>query len=132
MIEVLIVSLAAIAALAYVLTPLRSGPRRDIPATSVQIEDAEEKKRAALTALIDIEEERSIGKLSEGDFDALRMEYEAEALEALIELDELEAAPGAEGELEAEISALRSKMTCSSCGALQRPGKACEHCGASA
>ena len=132
MIEVLFVALAAVAVLAYVLVPLRSGPRQDVPLTSVHVEDAEEKKRSALTALIDIEEERDIGKLSEGDFNSLRTEYEAEAFQALVELDALEAAPGADGELEDEISALRAKMTCSSCGALRPPGEACEHCGAPA
>lgn len=131
MIEVLFVALAAVAVLVYIFLPLRSGPRRDVPLTSVRVEDAEEKKRSALNALIDIDEEHDIGKLSTRDFDALRTEYEAEAYQALVELDELEAAP-ADGELEAEISALRSKMTCPSCGALRPPGKACEHCGAPA
>lgn len=132
MIEVSIVALTAVAVLAYVLVPLRSGPRQDVPVTSVLIEDAEEKKRSAFTALIDIEEERTIGKLSERDFDALRTEYETEAFQALVELDALEAAPGDDGALEDEISAIRSKMTCSSCGALRPPGKACERCGAPA
>lgn len=130
MIEAALVALAALAMLAYVLNPLRSGPRRDIPSTSMRAEDAEEKKRAALTALIDIEEERSIGKMSQTDFDALRAEYEAEALEALIELDGLEATPDVDQELEVEISALKTKMTCPSCGSLRQPGKACNHCGA--
>jgi hypothetical protein len=132
MIEAVIVSLAALATLAYVLAPLRGGPRRDIPSTSIRTEDAEEKKRAALTALIDIEEERSIGKMSDPDFDSLRAEYEAEALEALIELDGLDAAPQEDRELETEISALKAKMTCPSCGTLRRPGKACDQCGAQA
>ncbi|MEO8323828.1 MAG: hypothetical protein ABI571_06795 [Actinomycetota bacterium] len=130
MIEAAIVSLAALATLAYVLNPLRSGPRRDIPLTSMRAEDAEEKKRAALTALLDIEEERSIGKMSNADFDALRAEYEAEALEALIELDELDAVPDVDQDLEAEISALKTKMTCPSCGAMRKAGKACDECGA--
>lgn len=130
MIEAGIVSLAALAMFAYVLSPLRSGPRRDIPSTSMRAEDAEEKKRAALTALIDIEEERSIGKMSEADFDSLRAEYEAEALEALIELDGLDATPDVDQELETEISALKTKMTCPSCGSLRQPGKACAQCGA--
>lgn len=132
MIEVLLVALAAVAVLAYVLVPLRSGPRQDVPLTSVRVEDAEERKRSALTALLDIEEERGIGKLSEGDFKALRAEYEVEAFQALVELDSLQAAPEAGDELEEEISTLRSKMTCSSCGALRPPGKACERCGAPA
>ena len=141
MIAALVIALLACAALAYVATPMRS--RRDegdepspIPA------ELESKKRAALTAILDIENERDVGKLSDEDFQVLRGEYETEAVSALLQLDSLRAAEdGAEAGLEAEIAEIRARLAasggrrgdllaCPSCGAPRVPGRACDRCGA--
>lgn len=116
-------------ALAYIATPLRLGalPQdRDDTGPS----EASAKKEAALAAIVDIETERRIGKLSAADFDLLRREYEAEALEALKELDSVRVSERGSDALEAEISAVRARLACPACGASRSPGEQCPRCGA--
>lgn len=132
MITNLLVVLAALCGIAYVLSPLRAGPRRDIPTSSIAFEEANERRRAAFTALLDIEEERDIGKLSAEDFKSLQGEYEVEALHAIDALERIGDSPENDQELEAEIADLKNKMTCPNCGALRKPGETCNACGAPA
>lgn len=135
MIATVIVALLACAALAFIAQPLLSGPRR---ATDDDLEliaeEAETRKRAALFAIVDIEEEREIGKLSTADFEILRSQYERQALEALRELDTISAAGDArEDDLEAEIAKMREELICPECGAIrtgaQGTGLTCGRCG---
>jgi hypothetical protein len=111
MIPAVLVVILGLAALVFVLRPLRRGPVRDEAETPQLIQEAEERKDSALLAIIDIEEERSVGKLSDADFDSLRSQYEIEALRALRELDELGAESGsADDAIEAEIARIRSRL----------------------
>lgn len=130
MILVIVVGLLACAALAYVAAPMRSGPQSDLPEPSLLVQEAGEKKRSALVAIVDMEEERAAGKLTEEDFMALRAQYENEALHALRQLDALEEDAGDDDALEAEIAAVRASLTCPSCGALKEPGSECSSCAA--
>ena len=57
-------------------------------ATTTVAGDLEDRKRAALQALRDIEFERSIRRLSNDDYEALRERYRAEARDALRAIDE--------------------------------------------
>ncbi|MDQ3772736.1 MAG: hypothetical protein M3343_11710 [Actinomycetota bacterium] len=82
-IPVLVVAIVALTVLAWVALPLRRGPRSDAPLPSLELEEAEADKRSALVAIVDIENEHAVGKLSRPDLDALKAEYEARALEAL-------------------------------------------------
>jgi len=132
MVAVILVVLLLGLALAYVLTPLRraggepAGPDRRGQAE----DDAEDKKSSALTALVDIEDEREVGKLSAADFELLRREYEAEAMAALRELDDIHFTLRTDEALEAEIAAVRAGLECPSCGGARPPGKPCPRCGA--
>jgi hypothetical protein len=123
----LVVTLAA-AVLAWVVVPLRRGPKVDEPLPSLQLEEADAKKRAALMAIVDLETERATGKLSEGDFVALRAGYEEQALIALREADALRDSTDDDDELEHEIAAIRERLRCPDCGAARRPGEPCEQC----
>ena len=125
MIAALLIALIACAALAYAAAPLKGGPRREEPDPSQLLEDAESRKLAALTAIVDIENERDIGKLSEPDFNELRRYYEVQALAALAELDSLRT----DDPVEEEIAAMKARLTCPSCGALRRVNQACPRCG---
>ena len=144
MIATLVVAALACVALAYVAAPLRD---QDEPARegSTDAADLMEKKHAALTAILDMEEERDAGKLSPADFAILRGEYETEAAAALAELDALRSSgtPG-DADLEAEIAAIRARLRreprgsrrsaatrglCPTCGTPRAPGRACERCG---
>jgi hypothetical protein len=126
---VVMVALLAVAALAYVAAPLRRGPRRSFPDKSEEVARIGERKAAALTAILDIEEERDVGKLSVRDFELLRDQYEREALTALHELDAIQASELGDEELEAEIAAARTRMVCPSCGRPSPTGGRCTRCG---
>lgn len=132
MVAVILVVLLLGLALAYVLTPLRrtggepvgTDPRGQAEA------HAEDKKNSAFTALVDIEDEREVGKLCAADFEVLRREYEAEALAALHELDDIHFTLRSDEALEAEIAAVRAGLECPSCGGARPPGEPCPRCGA--
>jgi cytochrome c-type biogenesis protein CcmH/NrfG len=129
MIAALLVALLGCLALAYVLAPVRRGPRFDAEAPERRLEEADARKRAALSALDDLEGEHAVGKLSDADFASLRREYEAEALVALRQLDALRHSED-DDEIEREIAALRDRLRCPNCGAARTPGRPCERCGA--
>ena len=129
MIPVLLIAALGVGVLAWVALPLRRGPELDEPLPSQQIEEANDKKRAALVAIVDLENERATGKLSESDFAVLRTEYETQALVALREADALRDSTFDDDELEKEIAALRERLRCPNCGAARRPGEPCEQCG---
>jgi hypothetical protein len=126
---IVVVVIAAAIALAWVMAPLRR-PEADVADARTLTEEADARRRAALAAIVDLEDDRSVGKLAEEDFDALKDQYDAEALAAMAELDALGASTAEPDELEAEIAAMRRAMTCSNCGATKAPGEACPRCGA--
>ena len=125
-----VVALLAFAALAWVLAPLRR-PQPDVAGPQTLVDEAEARKRAALGAIVDLEDDRSVGKLAEEDLRSLRAQYEAEAVAAIAELDALEASTTAPDELEAEIARVREAMRCPNCGAVRAPNESCPRCGAS-
>ncbi|MDQ4095757.1 MAG: hypothetical protein M3174_06120 [Actinomycetota bacterium] len=129
MIEGVVVTLVALFALTYVTGPLRRG-RAPIRERSDEIVEADAEKRIKLGALIDLEEERFAGKLSQEDFDRLRRQYEAEAVEALNRLDSLQRTPIEDEVLESEIARVKARLKCPSCGAARSPGAPCPQCGA--
>jgi cytochrome c-type biogenesis protein CcmH/NrfF len=129
-IPALLVSLLVLAALAWVTLPLRLGPRVDAPQPARALEEARARKKEALLAILDLENERATGKLSESDFGSLRLEYEARALTALREVDALRDSTVDDDELEAEIAALKERLRCPNCGASRPPGGPCDQCGA--
>jgi hypothetical protein len=104
----LIVLVVAAAGLLYVLAPLarRSGARDRTPSLAAELGA---RKRAALTGILDLEGERAVGKLNDHDFDVLKSEYEAEAMVAIAELDQLGLA-NADDDLEREIAELKARL----------------------
>jgi hypothetical protein len=127
--EVMVILILVAVAAVYIAMPLVRGPRSETDSVTIRLEEAGARKEAALGALVDIENERLIGKLSTRDFELLRDEYESEALAALKELDAIEQRDAQDDELEAEIAAIRVQMECPECGGLRVPGEACSKCG---
>jgi len=127
--DVVLILLFVAVAGTYIWMPLARGVRKESDSLSLRLEEAGARKAAALGALVDIENERLIGKLSTRDFELLRDEYEADALAALRELDAIEQGAADDDELEAEIAAIRARMECPECGGLRVPGEACSKCG---
>lgn len=125
----IIVVALAVGAIAYIVAPIgRWDPGVD---ESSEIE-AEEKKRVALIGILDLEEERDGGKLSEAEFIDLRARYERDALAALQELDKIAPAATVEERLEREIAAARERLGCGTCGAPRvNEGAPCASCGSS-
>jgi hypothetical protein len=129
-IPVLLIAALGLAVLAWVSLPLRRGPKIDEPLPPLQLEEAHAKKRAALVAILDLEDEHATGKLSAGDFAVLRSEYETKALLALREADALRDSTFDDDDLEKEIAAIRERLRCPNCGTARRPGEPCNRCGA--
>lgn len=117
-------------ALLYVVQPFRRRSHAEMVEGPSPAQRAEEKKTSALTAIIDLEEEAQVGKLTPHELERLRESYEREALEALAQLDALAATPVAEDPLEAEIAAVKQRLTCPSCGAPRASGGTCSRCDA--
>lgn len=129
MIPDLVIGLLVVGVLVYITRPL-GRVVSDVERTPAE-EAADIKKNTALTAIVDLEEEREMGKLSDADFARLRAQYEAEALEALKELDSVKRVQvPAEDPLEAEIAAVRKRLQCPNCGALRTSGGSCPQCDA--
>lgn len=128
MIEALVVIAVGIAGLAFVAIPLRRGPQRvPLDGHERDLEDAQERKAAALAGIIDLEQERDAGKLSDEDFAILRRDYERDAISALRELDTVTDTES--DTLEREIAAARAQLACPSCGAPRAVGSPCPRCG---
>lgn len=128
MTEVVVVVLALVAAW-FVAVPLRRG-KTSITEAVDEVAEADAEKRAKLGALVELEEERIAGKLSETDFELLQRQYESEAIAALQRLDSLGDEAPAEDDLEAEIARVRSRLRCPACGAPRQPAARCPECGA--
>jgi hypothetical protein len=128
MIELVVVFLVAAGLAYYVVRPLLRGPRREPDDDAVSAPRAEERKRAALTAIVDIEDELAVGKLTREDFKALSNQYEEEAISALRELDARWPAADLDDALEREIAALRAQLACPTCGGVRTAEGVCPRC----
>lgn len=131
MTDILIIGALAVAALAFVAAPLRRPERT----TEIDpITELEEKKNLALTAILDLESERDVGKLSDADFAELRSIYESDALDALHQLDSAAQGATTPDRLETEIARVRERLSgarCANCNAPLRSGTSvCTRCGA--
>ena len=130
MIGVIVVAALAAVAVAYVIAPLRRPDAFELRSGPSVEEEARERKGSALTAILDLEEEARVGKLTERELVKLREEYEREALLALDQLDRMGARPSEDDPLESEIAAMKKRLACPSCGAVRTAGGACSRCDA--
>ncbi len=128
MLALIVGTILAVGALAYVLFPLFGGTmpplRRIVPAGRGK-SDAEEHE--AVEALREIEFDRVTGKLSDSDYDELRTRYTERALQALRASTAAAPADAAE----AAVLAYRSRLqSCVRCGPRPEPDAAyCSNCG---
>jgi hypothetical protein len=94
------------AGLLYVAAPL-ARPRPDRDGARGLVAELAARKRSALLGIVDLEGERAVGKLNDEDFVALKSQYEAEAMVAIAELDQMEASGD---DLEREIADLKARL----------------------
>jgi hypothetical protein len=128
MLALVIGTLLAVGALAYVLYPLMMSPlpaprRVRIGATpAAGVGESE-----AVAALREIEFDRATGKLSDADYAELKTRYTERALEAMRRT----AAPAPADEIEAAVLAYRARMKrCVRCGPRPEPDAVyCSACG---
>jgi hypothetical protein len=126
---VVVVGFLALAAVAYVLGPLRWPSAAPDEAEPIAGIEAQERKARALTAILDVQEEALVGKLTADEYATLRGDYEREAVLAIEALDRLDAGPHADDPLEAEVAEMRKRLACPSCGAPRAAGGTCGRCG---
>ena len=111
MIPALVIAMLACVALAAVIAPLRRGETTEQMDLTAELE---EKKMVALHAILDLESERDVGKLTESDFNELRAVYEAAALDLIHRLDATDLADPDPAEssdpLEREIALVRKRL----------------------
>ena len=127
MLPLIVGTVLAVGALAYVLFPLfggavvavrRAGPTRRAEASVVEHE--------AVVALREIEFDRATGKLSDSDYAELKSRYTARALEAM-----RGATDSPEDAAEAAVLAYRARIrSCGRCGPRPEPDAVyCSNCG---
>jgi hypothetical protein len=129
LIAALVVLAGALALLAYVAAPLRGSGDKRIPEGDGARDDAEADKRVALVSLLELEQDRDSGKLTDSDYESLKRDYEVEAVAALRRLDDVDDTQP-DDELETEIARIKSQLKCPSCGAPRGGGSRCAQCGA--
>lgn len=105
--EIVFVVVIALLGAAFVALPLRH--RAPISPAGGALDELNERRRSALEALVDLENENAVGKLSDEDLAELRPRYEAEALAVLDELAALDAGAGDDA-VEAEIASMRARL----------------------
>lgn len=126
----IVIGVLTVVAVAYIVAPIGKLGRRI--EESVPESAPEERKRVALTGILDLEEERDGGKLSEAEFTDLRGRYERDAVEALKELDHRAPSAELDDRLEREIASAREKLRCGTCGAPRGiDATRCPSCGSS-
>jgi hypothetical protein len=128
MLALVLGTLLAVGALAYVLLPLFVGativpPRRGASAR----EGAASMEKEAVVALREIEFDRATGKLSDGDYDELKSRYTERALAAM----RVVASGAPDDPVEAAVLAYRARLrSCARCGPRPEPDAAyCSNCG---
>ncbi len=136
MLALVVGTLLAVGALAYVLYPLLVGPvppRRVVRAHAPSPKGAEHE---AVVALREIEFDRVTGKLSDADYAELKSRYTARALEAMrasaaVAAPVVGGAVSADEAVEAAVRAYRERMhSCATCGPRPEPDALyCSNCG---
>jgi hypothetical protein len=133
MLALVIGTLLAVAALAFVLYPLlfdarsSSAPRSVRPRQSATARDED-----AVVALREIEFDRATGKLSDADYAELKTRYTARALEAMRASGGASESGAAVDPVEQAVLAFRARLrSCARCGPRPEPDAIyCSNCGA--
>ncbi len=109
MTEQAIVALPPIGLAVWVLRPAIGARRTTMPSSDGRIGDLIEEKQSVYRSLIDLELDHELGKLEPDDYDRLRREAKAEALDLIRQIEG--AAPSTDDvTLEEEIRAARARL----------------------
>jgi hypothetical protein len=102
----------------WILQPLRLRPAPAAAPGDLRWKELSDAKHAIYRSILDLDADRSFGKVSEEDYAILRRQHETEALGILRQMDDLEARgadqpvpeSGLQDALEAEIAAARARL----------------------
>lgn len=127
MLALMVGTILAVGALAYVLFPLLVAPALTPRTVRPYGPPSIAPEQDAVVALREIEFDRATGKLSDGDYEELRTRYTRDALAALRAGD----AGSPEDAAEAAVLAYRSRLKqCATCGPRPEPDATyCSTCG---
>lgn len=135
MLALIIGTLLAVAALAFVLYPVFFGVARSAPAHAAS---APNERESAVVALREIEFDRATGKLSDADYAELKARYTTQAIAAMRESrgggDAATVARPSDDEIEAAVQAYRARgkggAVCVACGPRpEHDAVFCSNCG---
>ena len=137
MIPLLIGTLLALGAMAFVLAPLFQGEQAAMPvrsASSTRAQDESERGERAIDALREIEFDRATGKLSDADYDTLKTRYTEQALTAMRSSSAGQTPAPTDADVEALIRQQRETqlvaVSCSTHGPRPEPDAVyCSDCG---
>ena len=127
MLALLVGTILAVGALAYVLFPLLAGTMPARPVRASIRRSVATPEHEAVVALREIEFDRATGKLSDADYAELKSRYTERALQAL----RTSTAATPEDAAEAAVLAYRARLkSCSRCGPRPEPDATwCSTCG---
>ena len=127
-------TLLAVVALAFVLHPLFFPPARGAAPARVAADAPRptREKEIAVAALREIEFDRATGKLSDADYAELKGRYTERAIAAMRHEEGSSGATAPEDEIEAAVLAWRARQpACATCGPRPEPDAVfCSTCGA--
>jgi hypothetical protein len=132
MLALVIGTLLAVGALAYVLFPLLFGvPVRIARSTRGVLRPAGAREEDAIVALREIEFDRATGKLSDADYAELKTRYTQSALAAMRAAAGGKTSTEGEDVVEATVLAYRARLrSCARCGPRPEPDAVfCSNCG---
>jgi hypothetical protein len=124
-------TLIALLAVAFVLTPLFREEQTSPVRSARMTPEAGAGQEDAIGALREIEFDRETGKLSDSDYETLKARYTAEALETMRAADRATLDPAAADLAEEAILRYRRRVSsCAVCGPRPEPDAAyCSSCG---
>ncbi len=132
MLPLIVGTLLAVAAVAYVLYPLlfSTGSATHRPIGLPRVAPVADED--AIAALREIEFDRATGKLSDSDYAELKTRYTQRALDAMRARGAVAADAPTEDAVEAAVLAIRSRLrSCARCGPRPEPDAIyCSNCGA--
>lgn len=106
---VILAAVAVAALAAWILLPLLSRRTAAAPPPDDRLARLIETKHAVYRSILDLELDRSLGKVSDADYVVIRRQHEADALAVLREMDAV-AAGSLEDVLEREIAEARERL----------------------
>ncbi len=107
--EYVLVAILVVAVIAFIAYPLFTSPGAKNEPAADALDNWIAQRDSAYDAIRDLDFDYQMGKLSQGDYTALRNKYRARAAAALEQIDAVLGREGAETRIEEEVTRLRER-----------------------